>query len=86
MEPEVLRPWSLHHVKLGRNYYAQSDKILCWLLDHVGPGVYYQQYHVGVSPPVREDQALWKWEQAFGHTTIQFKREEHLIQFKLTWR
>jgi hypothetical protein len=68
-------------VKLGRNYYARSSQIVCWLLDHVGPGHAYEY----TNQYVHSDAAMWKWDQMFGHTTIQFKRQEDWMQFKLTW-
>lgn len=62
-------------ITLDRSYYSRSIQLLYWLHDHVGPG------HVNI----HVDDALWQWDQQFGHTWIRFKHEEHLVQFRLTW-
>ena len=71
-------------VRLGRDYYSRTQEILAWLRQHIGVGHYYDPYQSKASY-VHPDQALWKWEQMFGQTTIEFKREEDFVQFKLSW-
>ena len=70
-----------HKIRLDRSYYARSDELLLWLIKHVGPGLGYYQCYTSAPP----DQALWKWFQLFGCTYIEFKREEDLLQFTITW-